>query len=237
MNDYETLIRNELFGSPTDTVMRQYLAHFETDIVSFIRGLTKAGNVWEQYSVVANKREDSQEELVWSAAYFLNAINSALVSTRLFLSGFLVPSGNMARQALESVAFGVLLPFPKTGAYRDWKEGRVIEHKAFERLSRNADHCGVERKSVQALMDQAQWFDHYSHPSRMTLSAILLPPTDEYPHGQWNIGAQFVEQHLDQYRKEMGNRISLADLLTNTIAGTHTALITQGLIDRPIGIS
>lgn len=209
--------------------MRQYLAHFQKQADEFVGHVTHATNAWKQYSTVAVKREATQGELGWSAAYFLNAINAALISTRLFLSGFLVPSGNQARHSLESLAFGVLLPFPKTGTYREWKKGHAIEYKALEYLARNAEHCGVQKKNVEALIKQAKWFDHYSHPSRMALAAFWKPGTG----GGWNVGALFAEDRLPQYRKEMANRISLVRLLTHTIAGTHAALIDRGMIDCP----
>ena len=217
------IFESELLGSPTE-VMRQYLAHFEKDAHTFIGGLTKAANVWRQYEAAAVMHEQQQEELVWSAAYFLSAINSALVSTRLFLSGYIVPSGNLARQALESLAFGILLAFPSTGTYREWKKGHASEHKALGRLARHAKHCGVNKASAGDLDKQARWFDQLSHPSRLGLSTIWMPPCKEHPEGGWNVGALFAEQHLEQYGKEMVNRISLTELLANSIAGTMITL-------------
>jgi hypothetical protein len=223
------IFERELLGSPTE-VMQQYLTYFKEDANTFVNGLHETTNIWDQYANMAVKRENQQEELMWSAAYFFNAINSTLVSTRLFLSGYIAPSGNLARQALESLAFAVLLAFQNTGTYREWKKGHASEHKALGRLARNAKHCGVNVDNTRELDRQAKWFDQYSHPSRLALATIWMPSCQEYPEGGWNVGALFVEQHLEQYRKEMVNRVSLAGLLTNTIAGTHAELIKRGMI-------
>jgi hypothetical protein len=225
MNDYRNNFESELLEAPT-AVMRQYLAHFEGDAHRFVGKLTESANVWEQYEVAAVKHEKNKPELEWSAAYFLNAANATLISTRLFLSGYIVPSGNQARHALESMAFGVLLCFPRTCVFQEWKKGHAIEYKALEQLAKNAKHCGVNKRSAEALKKQTKWFDHYSHPSRPALAAIWKPGQQ----GGWNLGALFVDELLPQYRKEMTNRISLAQLLGHTIAGTHAALIEQKLI-------
>ena len=224
------IFERELLSSPTE-VMQQYLVYFKSDAHTFVSRLHEAASIWEPYSNMAVKREIQQEELEWSAAYFLNAINSTLISTRLFLSGYIVPSGNLARQALESLAFAVLLAFPNTGTYREWKKGHASEHKALGRLARHAKHCGVDADNTRELDRQAKWFDQYSHPSRLALTTIWMPSCQEFPEGAWYVGALFIEQNLEQYRKEMVNRVSLARLLTNTIAGTHAELIRLGMID------
>jgi hypothetical protein len=220
---YEREFGRELFGYPSD-VMKQYLQHFRGDAKNFVRALAVAARVWEQYSAAAKRYENEREELAWSSAYLLYAINANFISTRLFLEGFIAPSGNLARQAVESIATGVLLAFPVTGAYRDWKKHHPFEHKALDRLARNAKHCGAKPDSVRALAAQAKFFDNYSHPSRLAVAAMWKPTVANLPDEGWNIGALFVESYLKQYRQEMGNRISLCGLISNSIAGTQATL-------------
>jgi hypothetical protein len=228
MTDQISQFEQELLGAPTP-VMKQYLAHFSDGARRFVDGLAAATGVWETY--VAASARMQQPGIIWSAAYFLYAINCALISTRLFLEGYVVASGNQARQSVESLAFGVLLPFPTTGAYRDWSAGRDIEHTALERLVRNAEHCGTKRQNVEALRQQAKWFDRYSHPSRLALASAWAPNSD----AGWSLGALFVEENLREYKKEMVNRVSLTRLLSRTIAGTHRELVAQGLLTKAEG--
>jgi hypothetical protein len=225
----EEMISSELLASPTET-MQQYLAYFEVGAHEFVSKLATAVRVWEQFSAPAVALESKRPELTWSAAYLLYAINAALVSTRLLLSGYLPASGNQARHALESMAFGVLLAFRDTGAYSEWSRGHTIEHKALERLARNAEHCGIDRKNAQILREQTQWFDVFSHPSKAALASIWQPGEGK----GWNIGAIFTSEHLEQYGKEMTNRISLAQLIAHTIAGLRARLIEQGEMPNPI---
>lgn len=227
MSDHAQIFERELLGSPTE-VMQQFLAHFEADAHEFVKEIATAASVWEQFGAAAKKREQKQKELTFSSAYFLNAVNSALVSTRLLLSGYIVPVGNQARCAVESLAFGVLLAFPATGTYRDWKNGHDngydIEHKALDRLTRNAVHCGVDRKNVEALKKQTKCYDKYSHPSGVALKSIWVPPCQQHPDGAWNVGAVFVEGDLVEYRLEIENRLHLAQLIAHTIAGAYVTL-------------
>ena len=216
----------EVIGEPTQT-MREYLSHFGGEANEFIDGLTHTAEVWERYGSVSPTKADHKEALAFSGAYFLNAINAALISTRLLLSGYLIASGNQARQAVESLAFGVLLPFPNTHAYRDWKAGHSIEHKSLERLAKNAVTCGLNQRAAQELAKQARWFDQCSHPSRLAV-ATLFDSSSE--HG-WQVGSSFVLERLPYYKKEIHNRVSLARVVGRTIVGTATTLKKQGLID------
>lgn len=208
-------------------VMDRYLTHFKADADKFISGLIRAAEIRDSYST-SESLGDTQcaEGLAWSKVYFLYAINCALISTRLFLSGYLVASGNQARQAVESIAFGILLPFPNTGAYRQLKAGHDIEHKALEWLVRNAAHCGTATSKVEKLRKQAKFFDMYSHPSRLALASTWGNNLD---HG-FTLGAAYIPGYLPQYRKEMTNRVSLTHLISGSIAGTLRELTREKLV-------
>lgn len=223
MSDHKKIFESELLGTPTE-VMQQFLVHFNAETHKFVEEIAKAAGMWEQFGAAAKKREQEQKELTFSSAYFLNAVNSALVSTRLLLSGYIVPAGNQARCAVESMAFGVLLAFPATNTYRDWKKDHDIEHRALHRLTRNAEHCGVDKKNVKVLKEQIKHYDKYSHPSEEALKSIWLPPCQQHPGGAWNVGAVFVEGGLEEYREEMENRLRLAQLIAHTIAGAYVTL-------------
>ena len=228
MTDPISRFSNELLAAPTP-VMKEYLAHFSDGTQKFVAGLDAAANAWEAYSQDIEK--ERQPGAVWSSAHFFNAINCALISTRLFLEGYVVASGNQARHAIESLAFGVLLPFPATGTHRDWSSGKDIEYKAPERLARNSAHCGAKRESVEALRQQAKWFDRYSHPSRLVLASAWVPKSD----AGWAFGALFDGEKLREYKKEMVNRVSLTRLLRSTFAGTHRELVAKNLNGRSGG--
>jgi hypothetical protein len=222
MNKYVKIFEQELLCSPTE-VMRQYLEHFEDDARKFIAEIAAAACVWEQFGAVAKERPQ-QMELTWATAYFLNAINSILVSTRLLLSGHIVSSGNQVRHAAESLAVGVLMAVPATGTYEKWKKEDIFEHKALDRLARYAESCGMDKKNVETLKEQIKCYNKYSHPSREALKAIWISPCQQHPDGAWNVGAVFVESDLEEYRLEMGNRLRLAKLITNMVASVYETL-------------
>jgi len=227
MTDLKETLRQELLGQGR-VVLHQYLTHLKTESETFIDKLAAATSLWQAYSEASVKLESRRPDLTWSTAYFLSAVNSTLVSTRLLLSGFIVPSGNQARFSIEATAFAILLAYPETGAYRDWQKKHAIEHKALERLARNSGKCDVNAKSIEALKKQAKHYYAYSHPSRLALAAIWNPS----PGAGWNVGALFTEELLDGYRKEMENRVSLCKLMANAIAGTHASLIEKGTFQK-----
>lgn len=128
-DDVDAIVRGELFDSPT-VEMNLFLQHFEAAAQQFAVELAAAIRVWRAYQDAVVPLEEKKPHLIWSAAYLLNGLNAALVSTRLFLQGYLPASGNQVRHGLESMAFGILLAFPATNAFRDFEAGRQREHKA-----------------------------------------------------------------------------------------------------------
>jgi hypothetical protein len=227
------MFESELLSTPS-AVMNRYVAHFDEGARRFAKELALAAAELKKYDDAEVTAQAHKTPHLWSSTYFLNAVNCALVSTRLFLEGYLVPSGNQARHAVESLAFGVLLPFPRTGAFREWDRGHNVEYKALEWLMRSAEHCGTKKSNVEALRKQAKWFDHYSHPSRMAIATMANPDSDE----GWELGATFSVRRLTQYRKEMKNRLSLTQLIRRTIAGTHRSLLQKGILtDRKLSSS
>ena len=92
--DYRSEFSNELLGTPS-AVMEQYLEHFSNQANDFITGLVRAMQAWNEYYSLQGG-EQTAEALAWSKLHFLNAINCAVISTRLFLAGYLVASGNQS---------------------------------------------------------------------------------------------------------------------------------------------
>jgi hypothetical protein len=224
--DPEEILTHELLDAPSET-MQQYLAHFADGAREFIAQLAPAIPVWQHYYDQSVAVEPQHPEFAVSGAYALFAINAALVSVRLFLSGYLTASGNQARQALESLAFSILVASRDTGAHGRWVKGHASEHKALEYLLRNAARCGVSKANAAQLQQQTQWFDVFSHPSKAALATIWRESEK-----RWYVGAIFNEDHLKEYRQEMTNRISLAKLLHYSLRGLHVQGVRQGKLPR-----
>jgi hypothetical protein len=125
--DYRSEFSGELLGTPS-AVMGRYLEQFGNNASDFINGLAGAMTACTAYAAL-QAAPPSAEGFAWSQVHFLNAINCTLISTRLFLSGYLVASGNQSRQAIESLAFGVLLPFPKTGVIGSSRRATISNTK------------------------------------------------------------------------------------------------------------
>lgn len=216
--DFYKLFHDEVYAG-SHQVFLSFLKHFDRDAEEFVNRLTLAAKVWLSFERAKGERE----ELAWASAFFLNSINSTATSVRLFLTGYIVPSGNLVRHALESLAMGIMLPVPETGCYEDFRAERAIEHKAIERLRRNADHLDANREAIQNLLEVAGWYDQYSHPSRLSLGmATISVGSDGLP--QFSVGAEYSSDKIEQYKKEMLGRMSLAELIGNAIAGSHATL-------------
>jgi len=223
--DLAVRIRKSLTSYPT-AVTKRFVSIFREDVERFSGGVSEACHALARYIDAEVQMEAARKGVSFSQAYFLYAVHGAMLSTRLFLSGYLVPAGNEARQTVEALATAVLLPFPDTGLLRDLQEGREVTHKSLERLVRNAQKLGIAKSSAVTLKKQAQWFDVYSHSSQGALAASGVLDLSDH----WRLKGVFDANHMDKYTKEMTNRNSMTRLLRTTTVGVNRMLVSNGTL-------
>jgi hypothetical protein len=211
--DFESVFREVIFGRD-EAISKQFLEHFSGYAKEFHTQITIAANVWLAFQRVAGDRKD----LAYTSGYFLNCINCAAISVKLLLNGYLVPSGNLCRNAIESLAIAILISVPETRCFELLMEGKEFAHQSVYLLQKHAALVGVKPEAIGSLITNYKFFHQYSHSSLLSLSSVIISPEAS------NIGAVFVGDRLDGYTTELENRINLAKLITNGIAGLHTFL-------------
>lgn len=211
MFDFAKTFEKLLFGAD-DSVQNNFLHHFADDVKQFQSNITKAAYVWLGF----HRKKGSRRDIDAASLYLFNSINCLATSMRLFLRGYIVPSGNLCRNVLESIAVASLISEPKTKCFEKLERGEEFANKSLNWMRKHADLLGYTTEGVAVLIKFYEFFHHYSHPSMASLGSIVM---DE--DGPLVFGGIFAGDRLEEYKKEMEIRIDLANLIANTVGVIH----------------
>lgn len=210
-----SLVRRVLMND-APTIRTQFAAVIGPHLEEFIPALAAAFHASGTFDSYA--KGDSDRELV--ASMIFSAVNGHLIAMRLFLDGFLVHSGNAQRQVLESIALAILCSKPEKQFLKRFLNDEYSSTKAIRDVIRNASDFGASKKSIRAIKKGRDFYDDFSHPSKMTivLYSFLSEPDKTY------IGGMYDEAKLKQYRIEATSRVQIAKILPDFVAGVRRNL-------------
>jgi hypothetical protein len=206
-----TEAREKIFSeviSDDNSVRAEYLKHFQQDIQQFSTAMAEAVMRWQAFYRAVEDSERGRR----IAALVMTAITLHVVSMKLMISGCTVAAGNLMRQVLEAIAVAFLCSNHELGILDQFIDGRYSTKKAVRHVIQQARKLGLVKEGVIQL-DRAQNFYHqYSHVSILTIAAGLRLD-DQQPV----VGAFFDDAKLDSYKKEIGGRVSLAEVFPNFV--------------------
>ena len=201
-------IRTEV-AEDTPAIRAKYLEHFGPQVEEFCDAMTAAYIAWRKLDAQSKDKESA-----YVSALVFAAINSTAVSMRLLINGHQSAAGAIQRQALETVALAVLCTSRSLGIMSRFMKGTYSTNKAIRDLLRNTAQLELSDVGVRALADSRDFFNAFSHPSRLSLATL----TSFSGEGLY-LGSAFDSGKLAAYRKEISTRVSLASLLSNIIVG------------------
>lgn len=146
------------------------------------------------------------------------ALSLHVASMKLFLSGYIIPAGNLQRQAIETIALASLTSANQLGVLDHFVEGKYSTNRAIKDALRHYKKLRLNAEGVRVLRQLQQFYHNYSHPSRLT---IAHHSTSE---GFLSFGTSFDERKLAAYRKEVAARVSLASIFKNFVKGVRLNL-------------
>ena len=204
------MITEELAGD--DTEVRQYYTdHFKSQITDFTKAMSDAYINWKQFddNIGKNKNKALVSELIYSA------INSHIISMKIFLSGYIVPAGNLQRQVLETIALALLCSNSKLKVLDLFMNNKYSTNKAVKDVLNNYQKLNLKKTAIQTLKRYQVFYHKYSHPSQLSLASIISFSRE----GKLYLGASFDEGKIKEYTKEVNSRVSLAEVFNNIING------------------
>ncbi|OXI83588.1 hypothetical protein CFB40_21095 [Burkholderia sp. AU31652] len=158
-------------------------------------------------------------------AFLLGVLDDVMVSTKLLLTGKLMPSGNVMRQAIEGVAMAILcstedelviVERPRQGDLRGrywelvWADDRLVQgQRAVDQLALNAEALGINPEGIASLQAAQKFFHPFSHCGRVAIAhrAALDQP------GVFNLGGHFEIAKLDGYHVHLRQQTNLCSVL------------------------
>ncbi|MDW7712270.1 MAG: hypothetical protein SCH98_17520 [Deferrisomatales bacterium] len=137
------------------------------------------------------KHEAPDERFLHLTAHIYALVEALYTSVKLLAHGFLAPSGNQFRVALEAMAVSVLLSHPgdlllekrpnkwvSRSFYADFAKDKrwTLPHLAIKTLDKNREQIGLSEQAMKLLSATKDIYNKYSHSSRLSIRAIVVAP-------------------------------------------------------------
>lgn len=210
-DDMHSIISSEVFDH-NEEIESEFVELFKDDVLEFVDTITQVWEKWDQFEKTMGKHEQK----AYVAAFFLHTINSLIVSVRLLILGYTVASGNMARQALESISMAILCSRGDLQYFKKIRKGQYYAHTATNEILKRPTKYKVNQKGIRTIRDSVKFYHQYSHPSLLGLSSHISFEQKNVVY----VGASFDKGKIDGYRKEIAQRVNFASGLINVIEGT-----------------
>lgn len=169
----------------------------------------------------------------WVEKFIFSAFNNSFVSCHLFISGFMVPAGNLMRQYAEASAMALLCSHHSIDVlkrfHQDPTKFPVQDAVQLVRKRRNTDLLKINAQGWASFEAISKWYDKYSHASYLTFADQIVFATP----GSIILGGKFDDGKSEAYRKELGLRVSAMEQLNKLSVAVHEnvrAAQSKGLI-------
>lgn len=195
-----------------DTEVRQYYKdYFRNQITDFTEAMSDAYINWKQFddNIGRNKKKAFVSALIYSA------VNSHITSMKIFLSGYIIPAGNLQRQVLETIALALLCSNSKLKVLDLFMNNKYSTNKAVKDVLNNYQKLNLNKTAIQTLKRYQVFYHKYSHPSQLSLAAVVSFSRE----GKLYLGASYDEGKIKEYTKEINSRLGLAKIFNNIIDG------------------
>jgi len=203
-------ISKELFENDTE-VLNNFRSHFKAEIDEFINETVSAYGEWENWDSKIN----GDEQKAYVSAFIFNAINILTISTKLFIQGYIVPSGNLVRTAMESCAMAILCSNKSLSYFEKIKNNTFKANQSVNIVESNADSLGIARDNFREFKTHWSFYHNYSHASLLTISAQVSFSESSRLY----FGSIFDKEKIGEYKKELRGRIHIIRNFENIIKG------------------
>lgn len=194
--------------SDDSEVRAEFLKNFKEDATKFSCAMARAVLAWHELDAKASEKKN----LEWVSALVFTSLNLHIQSMKLLLSGHLVAAGNLSRQVVEALALALLCSGKELNVLERFLKDEYSTSKAVRDLLRHWEKLSLLKEGVTALEDAQKFYDKYSHPTKLTIAAVI-----SFPEKNIYVGSSFDPGKLDAYGKEVSARVSLAEAFENFV--------------------
>jgi len=217
MEDYAQVYKTIMTEITQDDpeIRECYLKEFRDQTDKFTEGMSDAFLNWR--TLDATIHGDKKRGYVSGMVY--NAIILHILSIKLFLAGYIVASGNLERQVLESIALACLFSSKTLDVLDRYMRDEYSPNKAVRDVLRHAKTLNLKRDALEILQQVLDFYHKYSHPSKLTIASHI-----SFSEQGLYVGASFDENKVKAYAIEVNRLTNLADIFSNFIDGVKENL-------------
>jgi len=217
-------------------VKEEFTKHFSTDILRFAEVLAESFRWYPKIQALA---QNEDEQALYVLGFIHGIFDDLITSTKLLVTGKVIPSGNLMRQALEGIPVAILCSSRKLllisgkGKKRQpsvpvkyWElvkniDKRVESYKAISHLELNRIQLSANKDAIDELKKGIKIYHQFSHPSISSLVVRVRETETDIAHF---IGGVFNDAMRPKYKYEIEQRTNLCRVLPNLIEMVVTQL-------------
>lgn len=203
-------VKEEILSDHAE-VREQFLSHFKQDALN----IADAIEVMHIKLQAFDKTIDGHRQKALIECIYYNIINNVYVATRLLLTGFLIPSGNLMRQAIESLCLSIICSRGDLDYLENILKRKLYTFKATKIVLDDSGQFGVKAGGAKALKKHREHYHESSHPSLFAISSQF----DFSKEGVYQIGPFFDESKMKAYQWELKNILNFLQILPNAFDG------------------
>lgn len=205
------IVLNDL-RSTDDAARAAFDCEYGSDVPAFVDATTEALDIWSQFR---DTIVDTDGRRIAISALAFTAINLNISSYKLFMSGYTVASGSLFRQTLEGVSLAFLCSAKGLTVLDRFIADKYSIKKAVAELAKHARKAHVNRRALQTISDQYEFYHQYAHLTKLTIVASASIAQSGIPI----VGAHFDPGKEREYGKEARSRVSFAKILPDFMKG------------------
>jgi hypothetical protein len=213
----EDMIRRTIEGTD-EAIKASYARAFSEEINMFVKFMTVAYDRWRKVDSIISKTE----EKAYIAALAYSAINQHIISFKLFISGYWVPSGNVQRQVFESAAMALLASKIELGYLERFIKGKYSTNNAIRDVKKQYKKLSLDKNAVEILAEKYKFYHKFSHITFVTIASSISAPYEGKTVSF--LGSVFDPRRMEIYKKEVNSKVGFANILPNIIEGIELNL-------------
>lgn len=208
-------------------IVDEFSKKFPLEILEFSEHYSVAYKKYLELNHLAKDTENTQ--IAHVVAFTCLMLDNLLLSLKLYVLGYIIPSGNLMRQVLETVSLTILCSFDKDIViiknkkkvkihfYKHFfnKNPDAKSHLSIKYLEDNFQLISVNKEAIESLKSSRKFYHNYSHPTELGLATIISFST----RGKTYICGSFDHGKIGEYSKELNERINFCKIIPNIIEG------------------
>lgn len=210
-SELREIVFNDL-RSNDDAARAAFEREYGNYVPDFVDATISALDLWGQFR---DTIDDTDGRRITISALAFTSINLNISSYKLFMSGHTVASASLFRQVLEGVSLAFLCSAKSLTVLDRFIEDKYSIKKAVTEIAKHAKRAHVNRRALQTLIDQYEFYHQYAHLTKLTIAATASISQGGIPV----VGAHFDPGKAREYGKEARSRVSFAKILPDFMRG------------------